>query len=165
MSMTFIYAQDMNRGIGYHNQLPWSLPNDLKFFKEQTMGHTIVMGRKTFESMGKRILPGRQTVVVTSTQNYGTDISGLHVVHSIDDIVTLSKTQHLIVIGGSGLFNALWHEVDQIIRTQIFERFNADVFMPEINQAVWQLTKVEQGIVDEYNHYPHQFEWWKKYNQ
>ncbi|MBF6977685.1 dihydrofolate reductase [Aerococcaceae bacterium zg-BR22] len=160
--ITFIYAQDKNRGIGYKNQLPWHLPNDLKFFKTQTMGKTIVMGRKTFEAMGCRLLPGRKSVVVTRDASYKQDMDDLTVLTSVDEIISLSEHETLMIIGGAQLFNALWPYVDCVIRTQIDTVFDCDVFMPELDDTLWECKKIEPGVLDEKNQIPHQFEWWNK---
>lgn len=160
--ISFVYAQERSGGIGYQNDLPWHLPNDLKFFKSTTMGHTMVMGRKTFESMNKRLLPGRQTVVLTSQENYGAEIDGLIVVHSLDQIRQMAKEEDLMVIGGAHLFLELLEDVDQVIRTVIDEDFPFDVQMPEIDLENWELVRKEEGLVDEKNKYPHRFEWWKR---
>lgn len=159
--ISFVYAQERSGGIGYQNDLPWHLPNDLKFFKKTTMGHTILMGRKTFESMNKRLLPGRKTVVLTSQLDYGSDIEGLLVLHSIEQVREMAKEIDLMVIGGANLFLKLLDDVDQIIRTVIDEDFPFDVQMPEINQDKWELVKQEQGLVDAKNKHPHRFEWWR----
>lgn len=158
--ITFVYAQEARGGIGYQNQLPWHLPNDLKFFKETTMGHTMLMGRKTFESMGKRLLPGRQTVVMTRDLNYGKEIEGLTVINSLEEGLDLAKNQELMVIGGADVFKIFLPYADQIIRTFIEQEFPSDVFMPPINEAEWQLNKVVAGTLDEKNTIPHQYEWW-----
>lgn len=160
--MSFVYAQDQDGGIGYDGKLPWDLPNDMKFFVEQTMGHTMVMGRKTFESMDKRLLPGRETVVVTSQKDYGKDIEGLIVVNTIEEVLELGKDRDLKVIGGAGLFESLFDHVDEVIRTVIFETFPTDVHMPEVSEERWKLVKVREGVVDEENKYEHRFEWWER---
>lgn len=160
--ITFVYAQDRNGAIGYQNQLPWHLPNDLQFFKQTTMGHTMLMGRKTFESMGKRLLPGRETVVITNQKEYGHDVEGLTVIHTLEEALELAKYQDLMVIGGSGVFHLLFPYANRIIRTYIDKTFDADTFMPELNSTDWQLDKVQQGQTDENNLYSHRFEWWTK---
>lgn len=160
--ITLVYAQDKNGGIGYQNDLPWHLPNDLKFFKRVTMGHTMVMGRRTFESMGCRLLPGRETVVVTRDVNYGRDIEGLICLHSIEDVLELSKDKSLKVIGGAQLFLDVLPHADEIIRTVIDAEFPADTFMPDIDENQWTLVQVENGTTDEANIYPHQYQWWKR---
>lgn len=160
--ISFVYAQERDGGIGYQNELPWHLPNDLKFFKAMTMGHTMLMGRKTFEAMDQRLLPGRKTVVLTNQADYGQDIEGLEVVHTVEEVLALSKGQTLKVIGGAKIFKQLFPYADEIIRTVIDESFPADVYMPAIDEDQWTLIKTEAGITDEKNHYAHQFEWWQR---
>lgn len=158
--ITFIYAQDKNGGIGYQNDLPWYLPNDLKHFKRETMGHTIVMGRKTFESMNRRLLPGRHSVVVTRQADYGKEIEGLSVLHAVQDVIQLAKQEDIFVIGGAELFNALFPYADQIIRTVIFDSFPADVYLPEIDEKNFTLHKKEHNKQDDDNAYPYEYQWW-----
>lgn len=160
--IVFVYGQDKAGGIGKDNALPWNLPNDMKHFKETTMGHTIVMGRKTFESMGQRQLPGRKSIVVTRSEDYGKDIEGLTVVHDLDEIRQMSQEETLMVIGGSEIFLALMDDCELIIRTVIDEDFDCDTFMPELDQSVFQLIESKDGIVDEKNKYKHRFEKWKR---
>ncbi|MBG9979992.1 dihydrofolate reductase [Facklamia sp. DSM 111018] len=160
--ITYVYAQDKRGAIGYNNDLPWYLPNDLKFFKKVTMGHSILMGRKTFESMNKRLLPGRKTIVMTSDVEYGQDIEGLKVVNSIDQVIKLANDQELMVIGGAGVFKSLFPYVDRIIRTVIDEEFEADTYMPELDTNQFELVQEQIGKIDEKNKYAHRFEWWER---
>lgn len=160
--ISFVYAQERDGGIGYQGDLPWHLPNDLKFFKEMTMGHTMLMGRKTFEAMNQRLLPGRETVVLTTQSDYGKDIQGLKVIHTVEEALGMAQNQTLKVIGGAELFNLFLPYADEIIRTVIDDSFPADVYMPPINQNEWTLVKTEQGITDEKNRHAHQYEWWQR---
>lgn len=160
--ISFVYAQERNGGIGYQGDLPWSLPSDLQFFKKKTMGHTMLMGRKTFEAMNKRLLPGRKTVVMTTQSHYGADIDGLEIVGSINEVLELARNQHLMVIGGAEIFKLIWPHADEIIRTVIDEDFPADVYMPKIDETVWECYKVVEGQLDEANVHPHQYEWWHR---
>lgn len=160
--ITFVYAQDLNGGIGYQGDLPWSLPNDLKFFKETTMGHTMLMGRKTFEAMNQRLLPGRKTAIMTRSEDYGQEIAELIVVHTVEEALELAKDQNLMVIGGAGVFLELIDYADEVIRTVIEGDFPHDVVMPEINESEWELTRTVAGDLDENNIYAHQFEWWSR---
>lgn len=160
--ITYVYAQDNNGTIGYQNQLPWSLPNDMAFFKATTMGHPILMGRKTFESMDKRLLPGRQTIVMTNQPYYGEDIEGLMVVHTENQVLELAKNQEIMVIGGAQIFKLLMPYANIIIRTVIDGQFPSVVTVDEIDTTKWTLDKTEEGIVDEKNLYPHRFEWWSR---
>lgn len=160
--ISFVYAQERDGGIGYQNGLPWHLPNDLKFFKAMTMGHTMLMGRKTFESMNKRLLPGRETVVLTTQVGYGEDIKGLKVVHSVEEVLAMAQSKTIKVIGGAEIFKLLLPYADEIIRTVIDDSFPADVYMPAIDQKEWTLVKTEQGKTDENNIRAHQYEWWQR---
>ena len=135
--ITFVYAQERNGGIGYQGDLPWSLPSDLQFFKNTTMGHTMLMGRKTFEAMNQRLLPGRKTVVMTTQTNYGAAIDGLEIVSTINEVLELARNQHLMVIGGAEIFKLIWPHADEIVRTVIDDDFPADVYMPAIDQSKW----------------------------
>lgn len=154
--LTFVYAQDMQGGIGYQGSLPWHLPQELQFFKKVTMGHTLVMGRKTFDGMNQRLLPGRRTIVLTRDRTYGSSITGLQVCNQPHEIVEMSKNQELMVIGGAEIFNLFWNQVDRIIRTQICQVFPADVWMPEIDEGIFLKTKVERGL----GLVEHYYEWW-----
>lgn len=160
--ITFVYAQDLNGGIGYKNDLPWNLPNDLKFFKDTTMGHTMLMGRRTFESMNRRLLPGRKTVVLTTDTTYGQDVPELTVVHMIEDVLALSEDRNLMVIGGAKVFLDLIDYADRVVRTVIEDKFLNDVVMPEIDEENWELTKVVRGETDEKNIHKHRYEWWQR---
>lgn len=137
----FIYAQDDQGGIGLNDDLPWHLPNELQHFKRETMGHPIVMGRRTFESMGRRLLPGRQSVVLTRQTDYGSDIPELLVLHSVEDLLAYAQDKTVYIIGGAELFNHLWDEADEIVRTLIHADYQCDTFVPPLESATWQLIK------------------------
>ena len=160
--ISLVYAQDRSGVIGNDNRLPWHLPNDLKFFKQVTMGHPMIMGRKTFESMNQRLLPGRKTIVFTSEKSYGQDIKGLELVHSLEDILDYAKNKSVRVIGGAQVFNLVWDHADQIIRTVIDHDFIGDTYVKAIDQSEWSLVRVEQGIVDDRSPYSHRYEWWER---
>ena len=146
--------------IGYQNQLPWHLPNDLKFFKQVTLGHAILMGRRTFESMGCRLLPGRTSYVLTRQEDYKSEIEGLHRVHDLEEIKSLVQDQEVMVIGGAEIFAAILPLADRVIRTQIKATFPADTFVADLDQDQWQCVEIQEGLVDDKNQYAHQFEWW-----
>lgn len=159
--MTFVYAQEANGGIGYQNQLPWHLPDDLKFFKEVTMGHTLLMGRKTFDSMNRRLLPGRRTIVMTRDKEYAAEISGLIRIHDYQSVLEIAQNQELMVIGGAEIFNMFWEDVTQIIRTRIFHEYPCDTYMPDIDPYKFECVNIDQRQNGEI-HY--QFEWWQRKN-
>ncbi|WP_017726371.1 dihydrofolate reductase [Halalkalibacterium ligniniphilum] len=153
--ISYIVAMDKQRAIGKDNQLPWHLPNDLAYFKKITTGHTIVMGRKTFESIG-RPLPNRRNIVVTRNKSF--EAEGVDVLHSIAEVVELGREEaECFVIGGAELFTSLWDKVERIYLTYIDETFEGDTFFPEIDENEWKLVSVEKGKIDENNRYAHEF--------
>lgn len=153
-----IWAQDQAGLIGKKNQLPWYLPADLKFFKEKTVGHTIVMGRKTFEGMGKRPLPNRQTIVLTSDQTY--QCEGVLPLHSLEEVLAYEAKQNqpVFITGGAAIYQAFLPYCQELYRTVIDEVFEGDAFFPSVNWDQWILIDIEEGKTDEKNHYPYRFE-------
>lgn len=155
--LSFIVAMDKNRVIGKDNDLPWHIPNDLQFFKEKTTGNTIIMGRKTFDSLG-RVLPNRKHVVLTRTKQKYPD--GVEVVHTIEDIIAYHeahKDEELFIIGGGHLFTQLLPYANRLYITEINESFEGDVFFPEINKHDWKETSRIKGTQDEKNTYEYDF--------
>lgn len=154
--ISFIVAMDENRVIGKNNQLPWHLPEDLKFFKRVTMGHPIAMGRKTHESIG-RALPGRENIIITRQPDYLSE--GCTVFHSVEEFITCCKDQNeeIFVIGGAEIFNATFAFADRLYITLIHEQFDGDTFFPEYPEQDWELISREQGITDEKNPYRYEF--------
>ena len=161
--ISFIVAMDQNGAIGKDNQLPWHLPEDLKFFKRVTMGHPIAMGRKTHESIG-RVLPGRENIVITRQPNYQSE--GCTVYSSIDEFVMNSRKQdnEFFVIGGAEIFRETFPFADRLYITYIDENFAADTFFPPFNQEDWVLTSVEKGIKNEKNPYDYEFRIYERKN-
>ena len=151
--ISFIFAMDRNRVIGKDNQLPWHLPNDLKFFKETTHGHAVIMGRKTHESIG-RPLPERRNLVLTTQQGY--EAPGCEVVHAVDEL-PLDTAEELFVIGGAEIYRALLPVADRLYVTHIDAEFEGDAFFPEIDPAVWTAVSETEGVVDERNRHAHRF--------
>jgi len=155
--ISILVAMDKNRAIGVNNDLPWHLPADLQYFKRITMGHPIIMGRKTHDSIG-RALPGRENIILTRDKNYSAE--GCTVIHSVADIKRLNeerKNEELFVIGGAELFRQVLDFTDRLYITQIEAEFEADTFLPEINLDQWKLISKEQGIKDEKNPYDYYF--------
>ena len=154
--ISFIVAMDENRVIGINNQLPWQLPEDLKFFKRVTMGHPIAMGRKTHESIG-RVLPGRENIVITRQVDYHS--ADCTVFHSVDDFVKYSKKQsdEIFVIGGAKIFNETFDFADRLYVTLIHEEFAGDTFFPEFELSKWELVSNEKGLKDDKNPYDYEF--------
>lgn len=154
--LSIIVAFDRKGTIGKNNALPWRLPADLQYFKKVTMGHPIVMGRKTYESIG-RPLPGRQNIIVTRNRSFQAE--GCEVVHSLEEIKKMKDQNdgEIFIIGGAEIFRALLPEADRLYITYIDEEFEGDTFFPEIDFSEWQEVKKEKGPKDEKNPYDYYF--------
>ena len=142
MVISLIVAMDEQRGIGLNNRLPWHLSSDLKRFKALTMGHHILMGRKTFESIN-RSLPGRTMIVVTRQADYRPD--GCLVVSSLQDGLELADSQgesEVFIIGGGQIFAQAIKAADRIYLTLVHTIAGCDVFFPAYDEAPWQLTDI-----------------------
>lgn len=126
--LSFVVAMSENRVIGCNNQLPWHLPNDLKHFKALTMGKTIIMGRKTHESIGKA-LPGRTNIILSSNQTL--QVPGCQIVHHIDEIIDIDSQQ--MIIGGETLYEQFLDKVSTIYLTKVHANVSGDKFFPELN--------------------------------
>lgn len=163
--LTFVWAEDAHGVIGKEGSLPWSLPNDMKFFKEVTLSGNILMGRKTFESIPNPPLPGRKNIVLTRNKHFYYE--GVMVCHSKEDVLNFSNNSKkpLHIIGGADLFSLFTDEVDQLYRTVIHETFAGDTYMPQIDYEQFELVEEEEGIVDQKNHYPHTFQIYKRKKQ
>lgn len=155
MSLTFIWAMAKNGVIGRDNALPWRLPADLKYFKAQTMGKKMVMGRKTWESMGSKPLPGRESIVLTTDTAYIAE--GAKVLHHIEEVLDLAKTEELMVIGGAGLFEHLIPYANKLLVTLIHEDVAGDVVFPEIDWNQYRLVQEIAGVRDEKNNYDYTY--------
>jgi len=133
--ITLILARARNGVIGAKGGLPWRLPEDLAFFKRTTMGHPIVMGRKTWESIG-RPLPGRRSIVVTRDRSFAA--AGAEVVHSLDEaIARCSDADEVFVIGGSQLYAEALPRADRLLLTEIDADFDGDTFLPAPAATQW----------------------------
>lgn len=155
--LSVIVAVANNNVIGKDNTLIWHLPNDLKHFKELTTGHTIIMGRKTFESL-PCILPNRQHVVLTRDKNFKVDDDRVKVIYSVDELKNFvdDENQHFI-IGGAQVYNLLMPFAKKLYITKINESFEGDAFFPQIDENQWTIVDKKSGTVDEKNKYPHDF--------
>ncbi|MED3572073.1 dihydrofolate reductase [Cytobacillus praedii] len=154
--ISLMWAMDNNHVIGYNNQLPWHLPEDLKFFKRTTMGHPIAMGRKTWDSIG-RPLPGRDNIVITRNPEFLCE--GCTVLNSVEALLEFSQqnADEIFVIGGAEIFKLILPYADKLYLTRIYDEFKGDTFFPELNMEEWSLLSREQGIKDEKNPYDYEF--------
>jgi dihydrofolate reductase len=152
MNLTLIAAMDLNRVIGKDNDLIWHMPKDLKHFKELTSGHCIIMGRKTFESLGKP-LPNRVNIVVTRDKDYRAD--GCIVVHSIEEAIRKAGDDpQPFITGGAEIYKLALPYAQTIELTLIHHRFEGDTHFPTFEGADWELAAKETHQADEKNPYP-----------
>ena len=160
--LSLLVAVGENNVIGKNNQLPWHLPNDLKYFKNQTWGMPILMGRKTFESIGKP-LPGRKSIVITRNHDWKNE--GVTVVHSVTEAIEKAKAmgiKEIFVIGGAEIFLTAFGEASRIYLTRIHQKFDGDVFFPEISSKDWELVQDRYCAADDKNAFAHTFQVWER---
>jgi len=158
MRISIIAAVADNGVTGRGGQLPWRLSADLKRFKKLTMGHTIVMGRKTWESIG-RPLPGRRMVVVTRQNDYRAD--GVEVVSSLDaaiDVAAAAGDDETFVIGGAEIYRLALPRADRLCLTRVRATIEGDTSFPEFDPTHWRLVESEPLAADESNEFPSCFE-------
>ena len=155
--LSIIVAVSDNNVIVKNNKNIWHLPEDLKRFKELTTGHTIIMGRKTFESLG-RVLPNRKHIVITRDTNYNVDNPNVKIVNNIEDIENyIESDEESFVIGGAIIYRQLMDKVDKMYVTRIHEKFDGDAYFPIINEQEWEEKEVIKGIKNEKNSYDYEF--------
>jgi dihydrofolate reductase len=153
--ISLIVAMARNRVIGVEGKIPWHLPNELKLFKSLTMGHHIVMGRRTYESIG-RLLPGRTTVIVTRQRDY--DVPGAIVTHSVQEALDACKgDDEICVIGGAELFRETLSIADRIYLTVVDAEPDGDTFMPDFDPGDWHETRAESFAADEKHAHGYRF--------
>jgi len=161
MRVAMIVAQAQNRVIGRDNKLPWYLPGDLKYFKQATMGKPIIMGRKTFDSIGKP-LPGRLNIVVTRDLDYQQE--GVKVVHSLGEAIDLAESQAMIdgcdeamIIGGEQIYSQALPLAKRLYVTQVHAEVEGDAYFPEFKQADWEEIGREDFSAEGPNPYDYSF--------
>ena len=163
--ITIIAAIGLNNELGKNNDLIWHLSADLKRFKKVTTGHTIVMGRKTFESIGKP-LPNRKTVIITRDRSY--NVEGCFTVNSLEEAIQNHKDKNeFFIIGGAQIYSETIQKgyADKLDLTLVKETFDADVFFPEINPMEWKIIHREDFSADEKNKYDYSFLTFEKVSQ
>ena len=155
--IAIVVIVDEENGIGKDGDLLCHLPNDLKHFKRLTTGHTIIMGRRTYDSLPKGALPNRTNIVITSDneQNY----PGCIVVRSVDDAISLSKDKEKVfIIGGGKIYNSTLHLANKLYLTRIHHVFDdADTFFPDIDFNNWKLIEEDKHKADENHVYDYSF--------
>ena len=160
MRVSIIVAVSENNVIGKNNDLPWHLPADMKFFKDTTLGHCVIMGRKNFDSIPDKYRPleGRTNIVVTRQKVFTTQ--GIVVVHSIDVAIDYAKGMNeteCFIIGGGEIFRQSLNKCDRIYLTRIHAIIEGDVFFPQLSEEDWIEVDRKDVSADEKNKYPFSF--------
>jgi dihydrofolate reductase len=164
MILSAVVAASENNAIGKDNKLLWHLPNDMKFFKNITWAMPVLMGRKSFESLGSKALKGRFNIIITRQTDFNAE--GVTVAKSIDDAIAIAQ-QHdykeLMVLGGGEIYKLALPKTDRIYITRVHATFeNADAFFPAINENEWKLTSNEDFFKDEKHAYDYSFQLWER---
>jgi dihydrofolate reductase len=160
--ISLIAAMDKNRGIGVDHQLPWRLSADLKRFRELTMGRHLIVGRKTFESIGKP-LPGRELIIVTRNENYRAE--GCFTVHSVAEAISLARARgesEVFVCGGAEIYAQSIGLAHRLYLTLVEAEVAADTFFPEWDESEWAEQESLAHPADEKNQYPFTFKVWAR---
>lgn len=147
--LSIIVAKAKNNIIGKDNKLLWNLPEDLKRFKKLTTGHVIIMGRKTFESIG-RVLPNRKHIIFSQNKGLKYEDENVEVVHSMLEIKEyIDNDEENFVIGGAMIYNLLMPYVNKMYITQIDKEFEGDAFFPKIDEEKWEIIEEENDLINE----------------
>lgn len=160
MILSVIVAMAQNRVIGLNNQMPWHLPADLAWFKKNTFNKPVIMGRKTFESIG-RPLPNRHNIVISrQIESIDNKISNVSWVKSIDEAISLAQKQQpdeVFIIGGGNIYKQVLPLIDRLYLTHIDAELQGDTYFPDYLSEQWQVIYQEDHQADEKNSYPYQF--------
>ena len=162
MTISLVVAAANNNGIGKDGKLPWHLPADMKHFKNITWGLPVVMGRKTFESIGK-VLPGRKNIVIT--RQTGWEAEGVVVVKKIEDaLIVAAETdaKEVMVVGGGEIYKLIFEKARRIYLTRVDADLEADTFFPAIEPAQWHIVSQQNHEADPKNAYNYSFQVWER---
>lgn len=162
--ISLIAAVAQNGIIGNGDKLPWKIKDDMKFFKETTMGHIVVMGRKTYESFGGRLLPGRFNAILTKQLDYeekidnqtfdGMTNTGYACISDIKDCMTTLKDMDLFIIGGAEIYKQFIPHATHFYRTKVLADVEGDIYFPELNEDDWVSEVIATGEKNERNEHP-----------
>lgn len=162
MTLSIIVAASENNVIGINNHLPWHLPVDMKYFKDTTMGKPIVMGRKSFEELG-RVLPGRPNIMITRQPDFKAE--GLYIVPSLEAGIEKAKTfgtEEIFITGGGEIFKMALPIIDRLYLTRVHAEVTGDTYFPEFDPRGWKLVKNERHEKDEKHAYALTFQVWER---
>jgi dihydrofolate reductase len=162
MNITLVVAASENNAIGKDNKLLWHLPKDMRFFKNTTWAMPILMGRKTFESLGNKLLPGRMNIIISNQK--GLIIEGAIVVNNLADAIEMAKSNNykeLMVIGGGQIYDLALPLANKIWFTRVHTNIEGDTYFPTLDKS-WNLSSVESHQADEKHLYSFDFECWQR---
>lgn len=161
MNLILIVAASTNNAIGKENKLLWHLPNDMKFFKSTTWAMPVLMGRKTFESMGSKPLPGRTNIIITKDRSWTAPntITATSIEEAIEK-AEATNCNELFIAGGGEIYSQSMHIADTIYLTRVHTEIAGDTFFPEISTEIWKLVNSQTYHVDEKHAFDYTFEKW-----
>ena len=160
--LSIIVAKAKNNVIGKNNELLWELPEDLKRFKELTTGHTMIMGRKTFEALG-RVLPNRKHIIFSQNPDFKVNDGNVEIVHSMLQIQEyIEDEEEHFVIGGAMIYNLLMPYVTKMYVTQIEKEFEGDAFFPRIDENIWEVIEKSEVMEDVNSHLKYEYITYKR---
>ena len=165
MIISLVVAASDNNVIGKNNQLLWHLPKDMKFFKNVTWAMPVVMGRKTFASIGGKPLPGRKNIVIT--RQPGWNAEGVSVVNSVDAAASLAATlnyKEMFIIGGGEIYMIAFEKANRIYMTRVHAELEGDTYFPVIEKNDWKLISNTDNAADEKHAYAFSFQLWERKN-
>lgn len=155
MRISLIAAMDENRVIGKDNDIPWRIPRDWEYVRQVTSGHSIIMGRKNFQSLGKA-LKNRRNIVLTRNENL--KFEGCEMAHSIEEVFEQCRDEEeIFIFGGEGIYRLFLPYVEKMYLTKVHHEFEGDTFFPEIDYSNWEEVSVKKGVRDEQNLYEYDF--------
>lgn len=162
--ISLIVAIAQNNAIGKDNDLLWHLSEDLKYFKKTTNERTVLMGRKTWESLPFKPLKNRRNIVVSSQKDY--KIEGAELFDSVDKVLNVLKEEkdEVFCIGGASLYKALLPKAEKLYVTRVYKDFKADVFFPEIDENIWEVKRLSPMLYDAKADLKFRFEVWERKN-
>jgi len=162
MNISLIVAASENNLIGIDNDLPWRLPDDMKFFVRTTKGHHILTGRKNFESFGKA-LPNRTNMILTNKRDY--QFEGTVVFHDLEEAIEYAKSrgeEELMVIGGGEIYKQFMDRANKIYLTRVHTTLEGDTYFPELDESIWKLTEENYHPRDEKHEYDFTFQTYER---
>ncbi len=155
--LTAVVAVANNNAIGKDNDLLVKIPRDLKRFKDITTGHTMILGRKNFESL-PRVLPNRHHIILTRNKDFKVEDDRVTVMHSINDLKPyIESKEEYFVVGGGEIYKQLLPYTDKVYLTRVHADFKADTVFPELKEDEWEIIHKEKGIKDEQNPYDYEY--------